>query len=124
MPKKETPGDRKLYKEPSWALEYLKGVERSVIEKGHKKLGTFRDLRPFYLSEEEANQLRDEVHQAMPSLRNSGLTLKQKVRLLRVREKNRARKQEGKTKESVGRGRGTLWGRTLKQEGKARRRVR
>lgn len=94
MPKKETPRDRELYKEPQWALEYLKGVERSVIEKGHEKLGTLRDLRPFYLSEEEASQLRDKVHQAMPSLRNSGLTLKQKMTLLRIREKGGPREEK------------------------------
>jgi len=111
MPKKETPRDRKLYTEPSWALESLKGVEQKyVIEKGHEKLGTHRMgrdyLKPFYLSRQEATQLRDEVHEAMPDLKNSGLTLKQKMRLLSIKKrirnaKNRTREQEGKTRRRV-----------------------
>lgn len=103
MPKEETPRNRKLYTEPSWALEYLKGVEqREVIEKGHERLGTLRDVRPFNLSEGKRSQLRDEVDEAMPGLKNSGLTLKQKMTLLRIRQKNRARKpRRAKTRRRV-----------------------
>ena len=103
MPNGDRSRDResnRVYSERPWARKLLEGKEgHDVIEKGHEKLHPFKKKTKmtekgwsFYdLSEQEAAQLRDEVHEAMPSLKNSGLTLKQKVTMLRIRKKNRAR---------------------------------
>jgi hypothetical protein len=114
MPNGDRSRDResgRVYSERPWARKLLEGKEgHNVIEKGHEKLHPFEKKTKmtekgwsFYdLSEQEAAQLRDEVHEAMPSLKNSGLTLKQKVTMLRIRQKNRARKpRRAKTRRKV-----------------------